>query len=41
MKLKYLILAILIIVLPSCSGGKNKTETPGANKEKKKDNKEQ
>ena len=41
MKLKYLILAILIIVLPSCSGGKNKTETPVANKEKKKDNKEQ
>ena len=41
MKLKYLILAILIIMLPSCSGGKNKTETPVANKEKKKDNKEQ
>ena len=28
-------------MLPSCSGGKNKTETPVANKEKKKDNKEQ
>ena len=37
MKLKYLILAILIIMLPSSSGGINKTIAPVTNEEKKQD----